>query len=494
MTEAWDRGEKLSVTNLTRLRCTSTSRLNSISNLTGCEASSSVDVRLDAGLYATRHSPLPLHLPSTSTATSSPTPATPSSTQSLLSPSSPFSAGLVTSTPLSDSYAAAAATPPTSTSYSVPIFTPPPLSPGPTPPPAAVPLVGQQALIRSHSSSSSILLGETPHSRGLARSHHSVSCLNNGGRAGGSHTPVGVPAISSPVQPAQRQDSSPSVPSREHPKKSSLRRRKPLTHKRSLSNPLANIILNHSNETRTGDVDEGLAEIPQPIASPNHAHSSAVHSSVLSHHYRSPSPPFRAGSHPAIHTNNVNGSPQPHPRSSSSAYQHPQMKRVAAMTPGFSQSVSSELGSGGGVSGSNPEMSSSVLMRQNTWQSPGTCQSVSSHNDSGLLMNAHEDTLVTPRCNSLIGMSRPRSTTAATGAAHDSLLADLTSSSMVDLPVGSYSASTEHLSQGDEECNLPSSSGKSRSVPRLTLMAVNGEGERGKSYGDDVHRHCNSEG
>ena len=83
---------------------------------------------------------------------------------------------------------------------------------------------------------------------------------------------------------------------------------------------------------------------------------------------------------------------------------------------------------------------------------------------------------MTPRCNSMVGMSRPRSTTR-----RDSLLTDLTSSSMVDLPVGGYSGSTEHLSQ-DEDCGgLPNSSGKSRSVPRLTLMTVNGEGERGES-------------
>ena len=83
----------------------------------------------------------------------------------------------------------------------------------------------------------------------------------------------------------------------------------------------------------------------------------------------------------------------------------------------------------------------------------------------------------------MVGMTRPRSTATASAAAtaHDEpLLTDLTSSSMVDLPVGDYHGSTEHLSQ-DEDCNLPNSSGKSRSVPRLTFMAVNSEGERGKS-------------
>jgi hypothetical protein len=57
---------------------------------------------------------------------------------------------------------------------------------------------------------------------------------------------------------------------------------------------------------------------------------------------------------------------------------------------------------------------------------------------------------------------------------------DLTSASMVDLPVGGY-YNGEHLDRVEElSSNLPNSSGKSQSVPRLTLMTVSMDNERGQ--------------
>ena len=58
---------------------------------------------------------------------------------------------------------------------------------------------------------------------------------------------------------------------------------------------------------------------------------------------------------------------------------------------------------------------------------------------------------------------------------------DMTSSSMVDLPVGILNGgSCEHLDQVEEGYLSPHSSSKSRSVPRLTLMSVSAESERGE--------------
>ena len=45
---------------------------------------------------------------------------------------------------------------------------------------------------------------------------------------------------------------------------------------------------------------------------------------------------------------------------------------------------------------------------------------------------------------------------------------------------GFYSGSREHLDRVEELGNLPNSSGKSRSVPRLTLMSVTMDNERGQ--------------
>lgn len=127
------------------------------------------------------------------------------------------------------------------------------------------------------------------------------------------------------------------------------------------------------------------------------------------------------------------------------------------MTPSFSQSVSNDQL----VSASGSE---SVLYRQNTWQS-----GVSSDISGG---GGRDELGITPRCNSMAGMTRPRSSNA-----QNVLLTDMTSSSMVDLPVGGYNGSVEHLSQY-EDCTLPNSSGKSQSVPRLTLMTVNNDGKK----------------
>lgn len=310
-------------------------------------------------------------------------------------------------------------------------------------------------LIRSYSSSSSILLGETPPapSRGLARNHHSVSCLS-GNRVNSSHSSGN--SAPPPLQ-SGHDYSAGGAPSERSVIK---RRKKPLMHKRSLSNPLANIVLNHH------EADEEHDRTHHEPAHADHTHHHAHYSTAAStqdygepslsrYHYRSPSPPSRAGSQPSIHCNNVGGSPQPQLRS----HHHPQMKRVAATTPAFSQSVSNDQL----VSASGSE---TALYRQNTWQSDVS----GIDNDIG----SKDGLSITPRCNSMAGMIRPRSSNA-----QDVRLTDMTSSSMVDLPVGGYDGSIEHLSQ-DEVYTLPNSSGKSRSVPRLTLMTVTSDNERGK--------------
>ena len=135
------------------------------------------------------------------------------------------------------------------------------------------------------------------------------------------------------------------------------------------------------------------------------------------------------------------------------------MKHVATTHPFFSKSVSSNL---------SASATESTFYRQNTWQA---------HDAIGGGSGVGLDRLViTPRCNSMAGMSRPSSHNA-----HDIRLTDLTSSSMVDLPVSRYDGSIEHLSQ-DEDCTLPNSVGKSQSVPRLTLMTVTSDSERGRKY------------
>ena len=126
------------------------------------------------------------------------------------------------------------------------------------------------------------------------------------------------------------------------------------------------------------------------------------------------------------------------------------MKRIAAANPEFSISISNdEMMHSTTRPGYGPlSGSESVLHRQNTWQGPDDLSSFS-----------------TPRCHSLsvgqrkLDCSQP-------------VYNEMTSASMVDLPVtaGYYALSSEHLDQ-IEEYPLPSS-GKSQSVPRLTLMSI----------------------
>ena len=82
----------------------------------------------------------------------------------------------------------------------------------------------------------------------------------------------------------------------------------------------------------------------------------------------------------------------------------------------------------------------------------------------------------------MAGMSRPNYSENIPSAR------DLTSCSMVDLPVGDYNGSMEHLDRV-EEGNLPHSSVKSQSVPRLTLMSVSTlDGEKGEGGGEGGRR------
>ncbi len=422
LAEMWERGVKPSLAALNRLESTtassSSSRLNSLSNLSSLDQDSRSDSISSSTSAGT--SPLPLHLhfpPHTST----PTPVTPPSSQSLLSPSSPFTTALANSAPLNSTVAFSHASSPSS--IVVPVLTPPPQTrPGDY---GRVESSSPHGLIRSHSSSSNILLGEsevTP-KHSLARSHHSVSSLSSTGHTttpSSSGTAGGVAS-------------------------GEKRRKPPLTHKRSFSNPLANIVLNQhmdkENETRPNDH--------------THNSSSVSRSSLACYSYRSPSPPSHTGSQPSI-ISNANpyqslppqgGSPVPQTRT-----RHPQIRRISAITPAFSQSIPSDHLMSYSSSETNPSISGSesVLYNHNNW--------------------GQGDVGIAPRCNSMAGMSRPD----YSQGGHN---LDLTSSSMVDLPVGLYNGSSEHLDQV-EEGNLPQS-GKSQSVPRLTLMSVSNDSERG---------------
>ena len=336
-----------------------------------------------------------------SSASTTPTPLTPSSSQSLLSPS-PFTGGSASGT-----------------------ITPTQI---PTPPPGTnshgfTPASGNRGLNRGQSCSTTVLLSdvESPTRRQLSHSHHSTSSLSDPKTSGS-----GV----------------------------KLRRSKQaLTHKRSLSNPLHNIIL-----------DEAHLESQPPNSEYNHQNSndSYVSGSNMSgsgsqynvyqqhypqqpHHYplshRSPSPPSRAGSQPSVYVNSVGGSP--------STMRHPQMRRIAATTPEFSVSIPSDemmypTPRSGGYVG-NLSGSESVLHRQNTWQ--------------GCVDEFPPPT----RCYSYAGQRKSECT--------QPVYNEMTSASMVDLPMtAGYALSSEHLDQ-IEEYPLPSS-GKSQSVPRLTLMSI----------------------
>lgn len=228
------------------------------------------------------------------------------------------------------------------------------------------------------------------------------------------------------------------------------RRKPPLTHKRSLSNPLSNIVLNQDEENVATPIDVAHN-------SPHHTQATS-RSSLARYSYRSPSPPSRAGSQPSmLSSGQTDGSPQPRTR-------HPQMRRISNITPTFSQSISNDqliptttatgrattttTNNSSSISGSE-----SVLCRQDTWDGSGNG--------------------ITPRCNSMAGMPRQNYSKSNLNPQ------DLTSASMVDLPVVYNGRSIEHLDQV-EEGNLPRSSGKSQSVPRLTLMTVTMDNEKGQ--------------
>ena len=395
------------------IRCTASSgRLNSLSNvLVSFGEGAASDGRSDS-VSSTRMSPLP---------SSTPTPLTPCSSQSLLSPCSPFTTALTTSTPLH---------PPTSTLYAVPVLTPPPTSSDCDP--YTTSMASPHGLMRSHSSSSSVLLGETaaPTCQGLARNHHSVSCLSGhkvnsqaSGRSGQTQAGGG------------HDNASAAAPSKQ---KISKKKKKPLTHKRSLSNPLTNIVMDyhkldgeynqdHTNQRMVTSMQD-YRESPLP--------------------YQSHSPPSRAGSQPSVHYNGIGISPQPVIQPSQRSHTEPMAN---ARQTSFSQSASNDqLVSASG--------SDSVFSRQNTWQSSGVSSERSEREREGLG--------ITPRCNSMAGVSRPHS-----NHDQDMRMTDLTSSSMVDLPAGGYDSSIGRFNQ-NEDCTLPNSSGKSQSVPRLTLMTV----------------------
>ena len=346
-----------------------------------------------------------------SSASTTPTPLTPSSSHSLLSPS-PFTGGSASGT-----------------------ITPTQI---PTPPPGGtnssshgfIPVSGSRGLNRGQSCSTTVLLSdvESPTRRQLSHSHHSTSSLSD-------------PKTSSAGSGVK------------------LRRSKQaLTHKRSLSNPLHNIILdeahtepqapnsgghseyyNHQNSNDSYVRNSGSGSQYNVHHQYQHYNQHQGHHYPLSH--RSPSPPSRAGSQPSVYINSVGGSP--------SSFRHPQMRRIAATTPEFLVSIPSDEmmyptprsgGYGGHLSGSE-----SVLHRQNTWQ-------------------CADEFSPPQRCYSYAGGQRKSECT-------QPVYNEMTSASMVDLPMtAGFALSSEHLDQ-IEEYPLPSS-GKSQSVPRLTLMSI----------------------
>lgn len=232
---------------------------------------------------------------------------------------------------------------------------------------------------------------------------------------------------------------------------SRLRRKLPLTHKRSLSNPLSNTVLNQ--------------EVKDKTPSPDHTHNSTQggtsRSSLACYSYRSPSPPSRSGSQPSILSNVTETEAASSPQPCGGGRNLP-LRRVSNITPAFSQSISNDqliptISSSETMSGSE-----SLLCRHKTWQGL----------DDGLA--------TTQRCNSMAGMSPHNYSHHQMQNGHS---LDMTSSSMVDLPVGLYNGhSNEHLDMEREGGNLPHSSAKSQSVPRLTLMSVSMDTERGECW------------
>lgn len=260
---------------------------------------------------------------------------------------------------------------------------------------------------RSHSSSSSMLLTEVdsqPH--GLSRYHHSVSSLND------------------PKQGKRK-----------------------LTHKRSLSNPLNNIVLGPESPTE-GDGQQRQQQLQQQSYEDRSGHNPHISTTPVNH--RTPSPPIRSGSQPVISTGGAS-SPSSFQRS-----RNPQLRKVVVTAPTFSQSISNDqlMPSTNGYSNIRASGSDAFLNRQNTWQG--------------------SEEFMTPRSYSLISAHPPRPQSSQPILNHE-----MTSTSMVDLPMTTmYSISSEHLDQIDEYSIQ--NSGKSQSVPKLTFMNVSSSDDRGE--------------
>lgn len=216
------------------------------------------------------------------------------------------------------------------------------------------------------------------------------------------------------------------------------RRRTLFSHKRSKSNPPV-----HSVSQDDEIKDEEKSSYQEP-----------VHGQYGNTWNRSSSPPSRSGSNSSMTSHSVygnNNSP-----SSIHRNKHPQMRRISNMAPSFSQTISNDQLTKTAVSHLVTSGSESALCRQNT------CP------------DSEPD--MYPRSYSLAGM----------GTGHRSVSSglynsDVTSTSMVDLPVRLHASSSEHLDQ-IEEYGRPDSN-KSRSVPRLTFMTVSVESDRGKCRG-----------
>ena len=189
------------------------------------------------------------------------------------------------------------------------------------------------------------------------------------------------------------------------------------THHRSHSNPLANIIITDSNQ----HVVNGRSRV------------------------RSPTPPSRCDSQPSIVSQSAVTTGPPSPMMKNKG--HPQMRRIWGLTPTFSQSISNDVLIPSPTP--TPTTPESPIFKQNVYYPDQT-----------------------PRCNSLASGEPRRS------YSHQPRLIykDITSSSMVELPY-TMAASSEHLDQ-ISEYSLPKS-GKSQSVPRLTLMSVSMESDKG---------------
>lgn len=261
------------------------------------------------------------------------------------------------------------------------------------------------------------------YSRGLVRAHSSSSSV----------------MLESPPQSLSQKRNS-SSDQQQGAKMNTPRRKSALSHKRSLSNPPANMIINCDNEIQ----DERL--YVNRTASPN------PYSGAWVSDHRSPSPPLRSGSHPSITSHSVSvlggreGSPTNIQRS-----RHPQIKKISGINNNLSQSISSE---------------------QLT-----LTQKIKSSGSEGLLNQQNTFTEVSPdpyqRSNSMAVMSNPLRTMSSAPM----YPRENTSSSMVDLPVRMLALSSEHLDQIDEY-GRPNSN-KSRSVPRLAFMTVSMESEKG---------------